>query len=105
VRELDARWPGDGAQIDDPIVGINDIQTLADLDGGYQFVQTMRTAPFTWQAMLFIAVATLSPVAPLLLTMMPLEELLSKLFSVLFWFNVPWNHRRRMCDMTLNNDG
>jgi hypothetical protein len=84
VRELDARWLRSGVSVDDPMAGINEIQTLADLDGGYQVVQSMRTAPFTWQSMLFLALATLSPVAPLLLTMMPLEELLSKLFSVLF---------------------
>jgi hypothetical protein len=36
------------------------------------------------EAILRLAAATLAPVVPLLLTMMPLEELLKKLFGVLF---------------------
>jgi len=88
VRELDSRWlRGDAPvnnQINDPMVGINEIQTIADLDGGYQVVQSMRFAPFTWRAMLYLALATISPIVPLLLTMMPLNELLSMFFGILF---------------------
>jgi hypothetical protein len=43
----------------------------------------MRFAPVTRDAILQLAVATLVPVAPLLLTVMPLEELLKMLFGVL----------------------
>jgi hypothetical protein len=84
VRELDTRWLRGGAPVKDPLVGISEIQTLADIDGGFQVVQSMRMAPFTWRAVLLLAVATLAPIAPLLLTMMPLEELINKLFSILF---------------------
>ncbi|KPJ94638.1 MAG: hypothetical protein AMJ55_06085 [Gammaproteobacteria bacterium SG8_15] len=84
VRELDTRWLRGGAPVKDPLVGISEIQTLADIDGGFQVVQSMRMAPFTWRAMLLLAIATLAPIAPLLLTMMPLEELLNNLFSILF---------------------
>jgi hypothetical protein len=44
----------------------------------------MKVAPITKDAVLGLVVATLAPVAPLLLTMMPLEELLKKLFGILF---------------------
>jgi hypothetical protein len=44
----------------------------------------MRIAPITRDAVLLIAAATLVPMAPLLLTMMPLEELLKMLFGILF---------------------
>jgi hypothetical protein len=44
----------------------------------------MSIAPVTKQAVLRLAAATLLPIAPLLLTMMPLEELLKKLASMLF---------------------
>jgi len=40
--------------------------------------------PVTRDAMLQLTVATLVPIAPLLLTMMPLDELLRKLFGMLF---------------------
>ena len=40
--------------------------------------------PTTKQAMFQLAVATVAPIAPLLLTLMPLEDLIKKLFGVLF---------------------
>jgi hypothetical protein len=44
----------------------------------------MGFAPFGKGAILQLAVATLVPVVPLLLTMMPLDELLKILFGILF---------------------
>jgi hypothetical protein len=44
----------------------------------------MRLAPNTKEASLQLAAATLAPVVPLALTVMPLEELLKKLFGILF---------------------
>jgi hypothetical protein len=44
----------------------------------------MRIAPVTKEAVLRLAVATLVPLVPLALTMMPLEELLKKLIGVVF---------------------
>lgn len=61
-------------------MGSADIQSLADLGNSFEVVQTMRFAPVTRDAILRLAAATLVPVASLLLTVMPLEELLTKLF-------------------------
>jgi len=47
-------------------------------------VRTMRLFLVTRDAVLQIGVATLLPLAPLLLTVMPLEEVLKKLFGILF---------------------
>ena len=44
----------------------------------------MRIAPVTRDTILRLAAATLIPLLPLMLTMMPLEELLRKLFGILF---------------------
>ncbi len=44
----------------------------------------MRLAPFTMRTVLQLAVITLLPVAPLLLTMIPLEDLLERLLKVVF---------------------
>jgi hypothetical protein len=84
VREFDAKWLRRGAPPDEPFVGSADIQSLADLGNSYEVVRTMRIAPITRDAVLLIAAATLVPMAPLLLTMMPLEELLKMLFGILF---------------------
>jgi hypothetical protein len=40
--------------------------------------------PITKNAVLLLAAATLAPIAPLALTMMPLDELLTMLFGILF---------------------
>jgi hypothetical protein len=53
------------------------------MGNSFDVVKTMRLAPITRSAFVQLAAATLLPVAPLLLTMMPLEELLKRLFSVL----------------------
>jgi hypothetical protein len=84
VREFDAKWLRGGAPADEPFVGSGNIQSLADLGNGFEVVRTMRIAPITKEAILQLVVATLAPVVPLALTMMSLEELLKKLFGVLF---------------------
>jgi hypothetical protein len=73
-----------GAPADEPFVGTGDIQSLADLANAYEVVQSMRIAPITKDAILRLAAAALAPLVPLLLTMMPLEELVRTLFGILF---------------------
>lgn len=84
VREFDAKWLRGGAPADEQFVGTGDIQSLADLANSYEVVKTMRIVPVTREAILRLVVATLVPIAPLALTMMPLEELLKLLFGKLF---------------------
>ena len=43
----------------------------------------MRLTPFSKQMVLQLALITVAPIAPLLLTMVPLDELLSRLLEVL----------------------
>jgi hypothetical protein len=82
VREFDAKWlHGRPAE---PFLGSSDLQSLADLANSYEVVRTMRLAPVTRDAILQLAVAALLPVAPLVLTVMPLEELLRQIFGMLF---------------------
>jgi hypothetical protein len=61
-----------------------DIQSLADLGNSFEVVRTMQIAPITRDAIVRLAAATLVPIVPLLLTMMPSEELLKTLCGVLF---------------------
>ena len=84
VREFDAKWLRGDAPAEEPLVGSADIQSLADLNNSFEVVRTMRLAPVTKEALVQLAAATLAPVAPLALTMMPLDELLKKLFGILF---------------------
>ena len=84
VREFDAKWLRGGAPADEPLVGSGDIQSLADLGNSYEVVRTMNMAPVSKDAILRLAAAVLVPIVPLLLTMMPWEELLKKLLGILF---------------------
>jgi hypothetical protein len=84
VREFDAKWLRGGAPAGEPLVGSGDIQSLADLNNSFEVVRTMGIAPITKATFVRLVAATLVPVAPLALTMMPLEELLKKLLGILF---------------------
>ena len=83
VREFDAKWLRGGAPEGEPLVGSADIQSLADLGNSIEVVRSMRMVPTTREAVLKLAAVTLAPIVPLVLTMMPLEELLKKLFATL----------------------
>jgi hypothetical protein len=84
VREFDAKWLRGGKSADESLVGSADIQSLADLANSFEVVRTMQIAPITRDAVVRLVAATLAPLVPLALTMMPLEELLRKLFGILF---------------------
>jgi len=84
VRDFDAKWVRGGGGADEPMLGSGDIQSLADLGNSFAVVQDMRIVAVTKQAMLQLAVATVAPIVPLVLTLMPLEELLKKLLGILF---------------------
>jgi hypothetical protein len=84
VREFDTKWLRGGAPADEPFVGSGDIQSLADLGNSYEVVQTMKIAPVSKEAILRLAAAVVVPVVPLMLTMMPWEDLLKKLLGILF---------------------
>jgi hypothetical protein len=84
VREFDRKWVRGGAPADEPLLGSADIQSLADLGNSYAVVKEMTWVPFTLRNVLQLAVITLLPVGPLLLTIIPLEELLDKLLKMLF---------------------
>ena len=72
-----------GAAKDEALVGSADIQSLADLGNSFELVRSMRLAPITRDALLQLLVVTLLPVAPLLLTMIPLNEIMRTLVKVL----------------------
>src|SRR6266513_863189 len=59
------------------LVGSADIQSLADMANSFEVVRGMRVVPITWNTLVQLVVTTLLPVAPLLLTMISFEELLS----------------------------
>jgi hypothetical protein len=84
VREFDAKWLRSQGGNDQELLGSGDIQSLADLGNSLAVVQEMNVVPITKHALLQLAAATAAPIVPLTLTLMPLEDLLKKLFGILF---------------------
>ena len=84
VRDYDRKWLRGGAPPDESLVGSADIQSLADLSNSFEVIKDMRWVPFTMSTVLQLAVTTLVPVLPLMLTMISLEELLERLLKMVF---------------------
>ena len=84
VREFDRKWVRGGATADEPLMGSGDIQSLADLGNSFQVIRDIRPFPFGRDAVIQLVVLTLMPVSPLVLTVIPLEELIRKLLGAVF---------------------
>ncbi|MEG9437417.1 hypothetical protein JAO29_14770 [Edaphobacter sp. HDX4] len=66
------------------VLGSGDIQSLADLNNSYDIVRGMRAVPFGLDDISRLALATATPLAPLLLTVFSLEELIMRLVKIIF---------------------
>jgi len=64
------------------LIGSADIQSLADLAGRYDIVREMMPFPFGRRMLIQLVVVTAVPFAPLVLTVIPLHELMDRLFKV-----------------------
>ena len=83
VESFDQKWVRDSLPSSE-LLGTGDIQSLADLGNGYQVIREMRIVPFGLQDILRLAVATAAPLSPLLLTIFSFEELIIRVFKVIF---------------------
>ena len=83
VDDFDGKWIRGGAN-GEQILGTADIQSLADLGNSYGVVREMRLVPFALGDLGQLVAAVVFPVLPLVLTVMPLEELVSRLIKMVF---------------------
>ena len=74
VREFDRKWLRGKESSNESLVGSGDIQSLADLGNSFEVVKKMKFVPFSRDTVFQLAMMTLLPVAPLILTMIPLSE-------------------------------
>jgi hypothetical protein len=77
------KWIAGGAPGDEPLLGSSDIQSLADLANSYEVVRGMQAVPFGRDTIVRLGVAALVPFAPLVLTVIPAEEIVKKLLGML----------------------
>ncbi|MCX7104380.1 MAG: hypothetical protein NTU70_03765 [Methylococcales bacterium] len=83
VERFDQKWLRGGAPPDEELIGSGDIQSLNDLAGSFDVVQSMRPFPFDKNVVLKTAMAVLAPLLPLALTLISLEDIVKRLLSIL----------------------
>ncbi len=84
TRAFDRRWVRGAGRDDQALLGSADIQSLADLGSAYTVIREMKGIPVSRDTFVQLIMATVIPFAPLLLTMMPLEELLNRIIGAVF---------------------
>ena len=67
----------------EPLLGTGDIQSLADFGNSYGMVEHMKPLPIDPRTLIHLVIAGLLPMAPLLLTVMPLKEVVSLVLKLL----------------------
>lgn len=84
AHAFDRRWIREKSTDNQVIENTPEIQGLADMANSYRIVDKMQSIPIKRNDIIMLAIATIAPVLPLLLTMMPFSELLKMLSGVLF---------------------
>jgi hypothetical protein len=84
VREFDDKWLRGTKRAEEELMGSADIQSLADFGNSYAVIKEMSCIPFTAKSVLQLALITLAPLAPLILTVVPLDVILNNLVKVIF---------------------
>ena len=85
VMSFDSKWLRTASPDTSELLGSADIQSLSDMINSFQAaVASMRLIPISPQYAVRLAIVTLLPVAPLLLTVLPATELLKAILKGLF---------------------
>ncbi|MCU0291541.1 MAG: hypothetical protein MUF10_06055 [Thermoanaerobaculaceae bacterium] len=83
VTTFDKKWLGPAAAPGEPLLGTQDLQSLADLANSVDIVRRMRVSPVTGRTLRVLAVAATVPLLPLLMFKYPIAELTRRLFMTL----------------------
>jgi len=82
VNEFGGKWLGAAdPALEEPLLGTADIQSLADLSNSVSIVRDMRLVPMSPSMLMYLTVAALLPLLPLLLLKYPVTDLLAKFFD------------------------
>ena len=83
IDDFHRKWIDGHSASDEALVGTADIQSLADLSNSFDVVREMRVVPFDRAAVIRLALVTALPLAPLALTIIPLDQLIDRAFGLL----------------------
>ena len=81
-RGFQEKWIDSPPPPDEQLLGSSDIQSLTDMGASFRFVDEMGLTPFGRRAVIQLAVATLLPGLPLLLLVVPIEEIIDALAKI-----------------------
>jgi len=83
TSEFQEKWIDGKHPADEQLIGSSDIQSLADMGNSYSVIHDMRIVPFELRSTIWLAAAFSLPLFPLLLTVMPLNEILQTIVKLL----------------------
>jgi hypothetical protein len=83
VTDFDEKWLKTDVN-DVPMLAGGDIQSLADLGNSFAVVREMRAVPISTHDILLLFAVTIGPFLPLLLTIMPLDQLVIQAIKIVF---------------------
>jgi hypothetical protein len=84
LDEFQDKWLRGGADPGALLVGNPDISSLADMNSSFDVLREMRVVPITRDLVVQLVLLTVLPLAPLLLTIISLEELLGQFVRIVF---------------------
>jgi hypothetical protein len=83
VRDFREKWIEGRNPESERLLGAGDIQSLADLGNSFTVVNETRLAPFSKEDVLWLAIMLAAPLLPLLLFVIPLEEMVDRILGLL----------------------
>ncbi|MBX9688821.1 MAG: hypothetical protein K2X27_19085 [Candidatus Obscuribacterales bacterium] len=84
TKEFHDKWILGKRKADEELLGSGDIQSLADLGNSYEIVQSMSGVIISKSTVMAYVVASLLPFSPLLLTIYPFNEILARIWKMVF---------------------
>lgn len=82
VRDFEHKWMRAGLPTDEALIGNADVQSLADMASSSDVVREMRPVPFDLRVLAQLVVISAAPFLPLVLTVIPLAELLQRVVAM-----------------------
>jgi hypothetical protein len=83
VMDFDRKWLRSKVN-DEQLLGTADLQSLADLGNSFAVIREMRAVPFMTDDVVRLLIVTIAPLVPLLLTIMPLDQLVTQAIKIIF---------------------
>ena len=83
VRDFREKWIKGQNLEAERLLGTGDIQSLADLGNSFTVVKETRLVPFDKELVFYLAILLAAPLLPLLLTVIPIEEMIDRIVGIL----------------------